>query len=60
MGTSTNSEDPDEIPHNVAFHQGLHFRQKITIFFESYNLTPLDVYNGLTQVYRIRLEGRIH
>ena len=25
MGTYTNSEDPDEMPHNVAFHQGLHY-----------------------------------
>ena len=24
MGTLANSEDPDEMPHNVAFHQGLH------------------------------------
>ena len=24
MGTFTNSEDPDEMPHDVAFHQGLH------------------------------------
>ena len=24
MGTFTNSEDPDEMPHNVAFHKGLH------------------------------------
>ena len=24
MGTLVNSEDPDEIPHNAAFHQGLH------------------------------------
>ena len=24
MGTFTNSEDPDEMQHNVAFHQGLH------------------------------------
>ena len=23
--TLTNSEDPDEMPQNVAFHQGLHF-----------------------------------
>ena len=22
MGTLTNSEDPDEMPHNAAFHQG--------------------------------------
>ena len=25
MGTLTNSEDPDEMQHNAAFHQGLHF-----------------------------------
>ena len=25
MGTFANSEDPDEMPHNVAFHQVLHF-----------------------------------
>ena len=24
MGTLTNSEDPDEMQHNAAFHQGLH------------------------------------
>ena len=24
MGTMANSEDPDEMPHNAAFHQGLH------------------------------------
>ena len=24
MGTLTNSEDPDEMLHNAAFHQGLH------------------------------------
>ena len=24
MGTLTNSEDPDEMLHNVAFHQDLH------------------------------------
>ena len=24
MGTLANSEDPDGMPHNVAFHQGLH------------------------------------
>ena len=23
--TFANSEDPDEMPHNVTFHQGLHF-----------------------------------
>ena len=29
------------------------FRQKNTIFFENYNLTPLDKYNGLSQVFFI-------
>ena len=24
MGTLTNNEDPDEMQHNAAFHQGLH------------------------------------
>ena len=24
MGTLANSEDPDEMPHRMAFHQGLH------------------------------------
>ena len=48
-GTLANSVDPDEMPHNVAFHQGLHclLRQspssekenlRKTLFFENYNL----------------------
>ena len=45
MGTLANSDDPDEMPHHAAFHQGLHglLRQyqssekKITLFFY-YNL----------------------
>ena len=30
MGTFTNSEDSDEMPHEASFHQGLHclFKQK--------------------------------
>ena len=24
MGTLVNREDPDEMPHNATFHQGLH------------------------------------
>ena len=27
--------------------------------FENYNLIPLDMYNGLTQIYCIKFEGRI-
>ena len=36
------------------------FRQKNTIFFGIFNLTPLDMYNGLSQVYCIKPEGGIH
>ena len=28
MGTLANSEDPTEMPHNAAFHQGLHYLQR--------------------------------
>ena len=28
MSTFANSEDPDEMQHNAAFHQGLHFLLK--------------------------------
>ena len=30
------------------------------IFFKKYNLTPLDMYNGLSQAYCIKPDGRIH
>ena len=65
MGTFTNREDPDEMPHFAAFNLGLHQKQKRYsdkkyYFFIYYNLTPLDIYNGLSQVYCIKPEGRIH
>ena len=50
MSTFASSEDPDEMQHSAAFHQGLHckgkkiFRQNNTIYFEIYNLTLLDMY----------------
>ena len=58
------SADSDEMQHIAAFHQGLccllrekrsSYRTflKNTIFFENYNLTHLDMYNGLSQVYCI-------
>ena len=28
IGTLANSEDPDEMPHDIAFHQGLHCLQR--------------------------------
>ena len=76
MGTFTNSEDPDEMPHNEAFYPALHCgfslgstlfvkvkknpQTKIQYFFKNCNLTPLDMYNGLSQVYCFKPEGRIH
>ena len=67
MGTFTICEDLDEMPHHAAFHQGLHclLRQKssdknIQYFKKNYNLTPIDIYNGLSQVYCMEPEGRIH
>ena len=46
MGTLENSEDPDEMPQIVAFHQGLHClprqnqssEKEIQYFFRNYNL----------------------
>ena len=45
MGTLANSEDPDEMMHNVTFHQGLalfaktktSFREREKIFFLNYD-----------------------
>ena len=34
------------------------FRQTDTISFENYNLKPLDMYNGLSQVYCIKSEEK--
>ena len=53
MHTLANSKDQD----NVAFHQGLHYlsRQKqssekeIQSHFGNYNLSSLNIYNGLSQ-----------
>ena len=36
------------------------FRKKNTLFFENYYLTPLDMYNGLSQVYCMKPEGIIY
>ena len=61
MSTFENSEDPDEMQHNAAFHQGLHcligkkdFQTKEFNIFFNYNLTPLDMYKRLSHVYRTR------
>ena len=38
MGTFTNSEDPDEMQHNAAFHQGLHWLLKLKRSLEKKNI----------------------
>ena len=53
MGTLANSDDPDEIPHNAAFHQGLHCllsqnrssEKEIQFFFFDIIICKLSVYN---------------
>ena len=50
MSTPANSEDPDEMQHNAALYLSIHCKgkkdltKKNAIFFENYNLTPLDKY----------------
>ena len=53
MSTFANSEDPSgkkDLPED----------KKNSLCFENYNLTPLDMYNGLSKVYCIKSKGRIH
>ena len=45
MSTLANGEDSDEIPHNAAFHQGLHYllrqkRSRNTFYLEIVTLDP--------------------
>ena len=67
MDTFINSEDPDEMPHYAAFHQGLYcllgkkdLQTKKNTTFKNYNLTPKGMYSGLSKVYCIKPEGKIH
>ena len=68
MHTSANSEDPDEMLHYVAFHQGLlclltksTFRERNTIYLEILTCDPsIYIYNGPSQAYCIKPGGRIH
>ena len=50
-------EDPDEMLHYAAFHQGLHWVKKI-FRQKMYNHTSMNMYNGLPQVYCIKPERR--
>ena len=38
MGTLANSEDPDEMPHDAAFHQDLHCLRRQNWYLEKYNI----------------------
>ena len=63
MGTWTNSEDPDEMQHNAAFHQGLHclLRLKqpsgteIHHNFENSTFDPLKYTMGWSHTYSINV-----
>ena len=54
MGTFANNEDPDKMPHDAAFHQGLHYllrkanlqRKNYHLFMEMRTCDPLNIYNG--------------
>ena len=52
MGNLTNSEDPDEMQHNAAFHQGLHCLLRFRQFSETeiyHNNEPWhEISNNLT------------
>ena len=68
MDTFINSEDPDEMPHYAAFHQGLYCllgkkdlqTKKTNTTFKNYNLTTHIMYSGPSKVYCIKPEGKIH
>ena len=52
MHTSANSVDPDEMPHDVAFHQGLHWllkqkgssQKEIHLRNKLYPVAPLNIH----------------
>ena len=58
-------EDPDEMPHNVAFHLDLHFllrskRSEIHHNLEILTCDPLKIDNVQSHSYFIYLYGKIH
>ena len=67
MGTSVNSEYPDEMQHdNAAFHQGLHcllrLKQPLRTKkrnFRNLDLWPLKIQNGQSHTYLINTFGKI-
>ena len=55
------------MPHNAAFHQGLHYllgqndlqRKKYNLYLENITCDP-NIYNGQSKVYCIKPDRRIH
>ena len=70
MDTFINSEDPEEMPHYAAFHQGLYCllgkkdlqtkTKQTKTTFKNYILTNQGMYSGLSKMYCIKPEGKIH
>ena len=68
MGTLVNSEDPAEMLHNAAFHQGLYclLRLKqpsgteLQLDLKSSTHDPLKCKNGSSYTYCINMYGKIH
>ena len=61
MRTLANSEDPDELPHQEAFHKSLHYlliqkrtsEKELQFLFGNDRLWPLNIYNGPFKVYYV-------
>ena len=59
-----NSEDPDEISHKMAFHQGLHCLLRLKqssgteiSFYRNLDQQPLEIQNGLFHSHSINITG---
>ena len=66
MGTSVNSEYPDEMQHNAVFLQGLHCLLRLKQpsgtekhDFRNSDLWPLKIQNGQSHTYLINTFGKI-
>ena len=64
----TNNEDPDEMPHDAAFHQNQHCllrlnqssEKEIQFYLDIINLWLLNIYNEPSKVYCLISGGRTH
>ena len=53
MSFLTNSEDPDEMPHYDAFHQGLHCLLRKKVPFEKETQFYLEIISSDPSIYKI-------